>query len=271
MLARLKELRNLEGKLVLITGASSGLGKLVAYEMAERGASVVLCARNVEELRKVAERCKEISQADAFVVKLDVSDSEAIDHQLEHVLQDIGSIDVLINSAGFGLFEPFKDIEMQPVEKMFRVNVLGLMYVTQKIARQMIKMGRGQIFNIASVAGKIATPKSTAYSATKFAVIGFSNALRLELRPLGVQVTTVNPGPMDTNFFKRADPSGHYFDAVKLLALSPEKVAHQIVEAVGYRRREINAPTYMEIIHRGYELFPNFGDLLASSSFFNRK
>lgn len=271
MLARLKGLRDLDGKLVLITGASSGLGELVAYEVAKRGARVVLCARNLEKLRQVAEKCKEISQTSAFVVQLDVSDSDAIDQQLNHVLKDIGSVDVLVNSAGFGLFETFQQIDMHVTEKMFRVNVLGLMYVTQKIAQQMIESGRGQIFNIASVAGKIATPKSTMYSATKFAIVGFSNALRLELRPLGVQVTTVNPGPMATNFFKQADPSGRYFDAVKLLSLSPNRVAHQISEAIGYRRREINAPLYMEAIHRGYELFPNFGDLLASSSFFNRK
>lgn len=271
MLTRLKELRDLEGKIVLITGASSGVGKLVAFEMATRGATLVLCARHLTELRKVAQKCKELSQHAAYVVQLDVSDSQMIDQQLSHILRDIGSVDVLVNSAGFGLFEPFVELDMGTVEKMFRVNVLGLMYVTQRIAQQMITVKRGQIFNIASVAGKIATPKSTAYSATKFAVVGFSNALRLELKPLGIQVTTVHPGPMETNFFKTADPSGNYFDRIKLLALSPEKVAHQIVNAVGYKRREINAPLYMEMIHRGYELFPNFGDQLASSQLFNRK
>ncbi|WP_412990149.1 SDR family NAD(P)-dependent oxidoreductase [Pediococcus siamensis] len=271
MLAHLKELQNLNSKLVLITGASSGLGELVAYEMAERGANVVLCARNVTALRKVAEKCKSLSQGNAYVVKLDVSDPKAIDQQLGHVLRDFGPVDVLVNSAGFGIFEPFQTMPMEKVEAMFRVNVLGLMYVTRRIAQQMITRNRGQIFNIASVAGKIATPKSTAYSATKFAIIGFSNALRLELRPLGIQVTTVNPGPMATNFFKQADPSGNYFESVKLLALSPQKVARQISEAVGRRRREINAPLYMEVIHRGYELFPNLGDYLAGSSFFNRK
>ncbi|AMV61926.1 SDR family NAD(P)-dependent oxidoreductase [Pediococcus damnosus] len=271
MLTRLRELRDLNGKLVLITGASSGLGKLVAYEVAARGANVVLCARNLKALRKVADKCKEISQTDAYVVELDVSDPDAIDRQLTHVLQDIGSVDILVNSAGFGIFESFQKFDMDKAENMFRVNVLGLMYVTQKIAQQMIDSGRGQIFNIASVAGKIATPKSTIYSATKFAVIGFSNALRLELRPLGIQVTTVNPGPMDTNFFKRSETSSKYFESVKFLALSPEKVAHQITNAMGYPRREINAPAYMEAIHRGYELFPKLGDRLASSSLFNRK
>lgn len=271
MLEKLRELRDLNGKLVLITGASSGLGKLVAYEMAMHGANVVLCARNLTALRKVADKCKEISQTNSYVVELDVSDPDAIDRQLSHILQDIGPVDVLINSAGFGIFEPFQNFEMDKAENMFRVNVLGLMYVTQRIAQQMIKSGRGHIFNIASVAGKIATPKSSIYSATKFAVVGFSNALRLELRPLGVQVTTVNPGPMDTNFFRRTPESSKYFDSVKFLALSPEKVAHQITNAVGYTRREINAPLYMEAIHRGYEWFPTLGDRLASSPLFNRK
>ena len=100
--------------------------------MAERGASVVLCARNVEELRKVAERCKEISQADAFVVKLDVSDSEAMIATRAR-LQDIGSIDVLINSAGLACLNLSKILRCNQL-KMFRVNVLGLIYVTQNCA-----------------------------------------------------------------------------------------------------------------------------------------
>ena len=111
---------------------------------------------------------------------------------------------------------------------MFEVNILGMMVLTQKFAIDMAERRQGHIINIASMAGKMATAKSTVYSATKFAVLGFSNALRLELKPLGVAVTTVNPGPIETNFFDKADPSGSYLEKVGQIVLEPAKLAKYV-------------------------------------------
>lgn len=254
----------------MVTGASSGLGEQIAYAAAKKGSHLVLCARRLEVLEQVKAKVQTLSENEAVVYPLDLSDPEAVEEVLANIQAEVGSIDVLVNCAGFGLFENFLDFSMEQAEKMFRVNVLGLMYVTQKVALMMAENGTGHIINVASQAGKMATPKSSVYSATKFAVLGFSNALRLELKPLGIYVTTVNPGPIATNFFNIADQSGEYLKAVQGTILQPEQLAGRIVQIMGTNKREINAPWYMEVASRVYPLFPHVGDFLAST-LFNRK
>ena len=116
----------------------------------------------------------------------------------------------------------------------------------------------------------MATAKSTIYSATKFAVLGFSNALRLEMRPFNVSVTTVNPGPIRTEFFDKADPSGDYLDKLGFIVLEPQKLAKAIIRSVEKPKREINQPVALEIAARFYTLFPHVGDYLAGG-IFNKK
>lgn len=123
-----------------------------------------------------------------MLFKVDVSIPNQIERVVEKVESSIGPIDVLVNDAGFGLMKEALDFDMAIAERMFRVNVLGLMYMSKYVALHMAERRRGAIINIASIAGKIATPKASVYSATKFAVLGYSNALRLELKPLGISV-----------------------------------------------------------------------------------
>ncbi len=149
-------------------------------------------------------------------------------------------------------------------------NVLGMMVLTQKIAIQMAEQKAGHIINVASIAGKIATPKTAVYSATKFAVIGFSNALRLELKPVGVHVTTVNPGPIETAFFDQADPSGNYLANLGSIVLEPNKLARTIVKNMIHPKREINRPHIFGAAAKLYTLFPSVGDYMAGS-LFNKK
>ncbi|ALS00683.1 short-chain dehydrogenase [Enterococcus silesiacus] len=255
--------QDLTDKVVVVTGGSAGLGEQICYEAAKKGAIVVVCARRINLIGKVKETCEELSGKSAFSFQLDIADPENVETVFEKIAAEVGPIDVLVNNAGFGIFENFVDIDLAVARNMFEVNVLGMMVFTQKAAIQMAERGTGQIINIASMAGKIATAKSTAYSATKFAVLGFSNALRLELKPLGVSVTTVNPGPIKTEFFDKADPSGDYLASVDLLVLEPNKLAKEIVSAMGTCKREINRPRVMEGAYRLYTLFPHIGDLLA--------
>lgn len=254
----------LKGKVVFVTGASAGLGKKICYEAAKQGAIVVACARRIDELTKVKQTCAALSKQEAFCYQLDVSNPTQVDQVLEAVSLEVGPIDVLVNNAGFGIFEDFVAFDFEKTRQMFEVNVLGLMYITQKIAAQMVQAQKGSIINIASIAGKIATPKTAVYSATKFAVLGFSNALRLELKPYGVSVTTVNPGPMETNFFTTADPSGNYVNGVKPFLSSPEVLAKKIVRTMHKPKREINQPKIMNAAAKAYTLFPSVGDYLAS-------
>ena len=117
------------------------------------------------------------------------------------------------------------------------------------------------------MAGLIATGKSSLYSATKFAAIGFSNALRLELMPYGVYVTTVNPGPIRTGFFDQADPDGTYLKSVDRFLLEPDAVAKKIVKTIEKNKRELNLPALLNLSHKFYALFPKLADKLAGETF----
>lgn len=255
------------GQVVLVTGASSGLGEQIAYEAARKQAVVIVCARRKEKLVTIAKKCQQLSGQPAFYYELDLVDPQQVDTMLVDVRKKISNIDVLVNCAGFGLFRDFLTFDLTVAREMFEVNVMGLMYLTQKVALEMAPFSSGQIVMIASQAGKIATIKSSVYSATKAAVIGFSNALRLELKPLGITVLTVNPGPIKTAFFERADETGNYLNTIDKVAIEPDKLAKKIVRSFKTQRREINTPLAMEFANKAYVLFPKVGDFLTGNLF----
>ncbi|MCC5894911.1 MAG: SDR family oxidoreductase [Alkalibacterium sp.] len=257
-------------KLIWITGASSGIGEALAYQLASKGAILILSARSVDKLNEVKQKCKEKYNARVIVYPLDVSDFKAIEKAVSHITDKLGHIDVLINNAGFGHTQAFTEYDFSKVENMFKVNVLGLMYMSQLVAKNMIPFKSGHILNVASIAGKIATPKSAVYSATKFAVIGFSNTLRLEMKDHDIKVTTVNPGPVDTAFFDEFDPSGAYLENVSSVVLSADYVAEQTIKAIGTSKREVNMPKVLDAAAKLYTLFPTISDYLVRTAF-NKK
>lgn len=259
--------KKLHGKVVLITGASGGLGEQIAHKAAAHGATVVVAARRQERLKAVRDRCAQLSGQPAYAYALDASKKEEIDAVVDKVIRDVGTIDVLVNCAGFGLFAPAIEMDWEITAEMFQVNVFGTMHLSQRVAKHMLTRGGGQIINIASQAGKMATPKSAVYASTKFAVLGYSNALRLELQPHGVQVTAVNTGPIRTDFFQEADPSGEYLDKLGRWVLEPDYVARKVVDSMLTSKREINLPWMMEVGARLYVLFPRLGDYLARTIF----
>ena len=186
---------------------------------------------------------------------------------VDYLYQCFGRIDVFINNAGFGEFKSYDNYTSQEVRDMFDINTLATMTFSRLIAEKMVEQGYGHIINIASMAGKIATANSSVYAATKFAVIGFSDALRIELADKGVYVTTVNPGPIETSFFDQADPSGAYLESVKKFVLSPKYVAKKIIRILGKNKREVNLPRLLAVAYKGYTLFPTIADYLARTSF----
>lgn len=228
--------RTLRGKVVVITGASSGIGRDIALESASRGARVFLVARRLALLEEVRTECANLSLAQATAIQADVSQLADIERVVAQINSETNRVDVLVNAA----------------------------LLTRMLAPMLFET-KGHIVNIGSMAGKIQTPKSAVYAATKAAVIAFSNSLRLELKPLGVKVTTVNPGPVDTEFFKTADSGAQYLQKIAWLSLDPEKLAYKIVASFGKPVREINAPWFMEAAARLYPLAPKLGDFLAGT------
>jgi uncharacterized protein len=260
----------LKNKNVVITGASAGIGLSIATLCAKSGANVTLLARRMDKLRDIQQDLQGRFGAKIHIHKLDVSNTNEVEDVFSQILEEIGHVDVLVNNAGYGTFKVVDETEMDEAKAMFGVNVIGLMACSKMVIPSMKKRKSGHIINVASIAGKIATPKSTLYSSTKFAVIGYSNALRMELLQDGINVTTINPGPIETDFFDIADETGAYVKNVSMFMLQPDYVASKIVSAMLTKRREVNLPGYMNAISKMYTLFPNIVELLGKRAFFKK-
>ncbi|WP_026582914.1 SDR family NAD(P)-dependent oxidoreductase [Bacillus sp. J33] len=257
----------LKNKNVIITGASGGIGAQMAALCAERGANLVLLARNLEKLNALKADLQSRFSVDIFVHKLDVSDTDEVSAVFSEILARIGQVDILVNNAGFGIFREAHEAKIEEIKGMFEVNVVGLMACTSMVLPVMRKQRSGHIINIASQAGKIATPKSSIYSATKHAVLGYTNSLRMELANSNVFVTAVNPGPIETNFFNIADEKGTYVKNVRKFLLKPEYVALKVVDAMLKPVREINLPGWMNAGSIVYALFPRLFERLGKRAF----
>lgn len=260
----------LQGKTVMITGATSGLGEQIAFECAKHKANLILLARNEEKLKNLKQYLSNQYAISVLFFPVDLNNLEEIEDAFVKIVEKVETIDVLVNNAGFGIFKTVADISMDEVENMFRVNVLGLIAVTKFVLPLMMRKRYGHIINIASQAGKIATPKASVYSATKKAVLGFTDSLRMEVKEHGIFVTAVNPGPMATNFFQIADPKGHYVKNLGRWLLQSEKVAKIITDKMLTNTREINLPRVMNAASKLHALFPSTVERIGKKAFFKK-
>lgn len=250
---------------LLITGASSGLGAAIARHAAACGHHLHLVARRRDALAQTAATCDRA--ASITLHPLDLADADAV----AQWLPTLPPPDILINNAGSGLFKPALETTDDETAAMLRLNTLAPIQLIHALAPAMVARGHGHIINIISQAGKIATPKTAAYAASKHALLGYSNALRLELAGSGVFVTSVNPGPMLTAFFDHADPDGAYQQALGRFWLTDaDALAATICAAFNRRVRDINRPRLMETAARLYPLAPRLGDWLTRR-FFSKK
>jgi short-subunit dehydrogenase len=231
----------LKGKNIVITGASGGIGAEIAKLCAASGANLALLARSLEKLQELQSQLQQKHSVRVDVFQLDVSDTEKVQEVFNDIFTTIGHIDILVNNAGFGVFREAHKATIDEIKGMFDVNVVGLMACTSMVLPKMRERRFGHIINIASQAGKIATPKSSVYSASKHAVLGYTNALRMELSDCNVLVTSVNPGPIATNFFNIADEKGTYVKNVQRFMLQPEYVAQKVVDSM----RSAGATAYL--------------------------
>ncbi|CQR58000.1 SDR family NAD(P)-dependent oxidoreductase [Paenibacillus riograndensis] len=256
----------LQDKVVVITGASSGIGALTAQMLGKRGAIPILLARSEDKLKDTAAGIPGVFGLYAC----DVTDEEQVQNTFADILRVYGRIDVLLNNAGYGKFAAFTDMESREFDDMMDVNYMGIVRCTKAVVPHMLERGSGQIVNVASMAGKIGTARSVAYTATKHAVLGFTNALRQELRRQGIIVSAVNPGPIATEFFRTADPSGSYEKSVARMMMTPEHVSKKIVKLIDKGKEEIDLPGFAAVGIRLYGLFPRLADKLTYN-LMNRK
>ena len=190
----------LTNQVILITGASSGIGADAARLFAKEGCIVVLAARRVDRLTALAEEVRS-SGGQALVVPLDVVEQTQIDDAVQTVLDTFGHIDILFNNAGFGYLDWLERLDPAAnIDAQIDVNLRGVIRVTRAVLPSMLARRSGTIINMSSVAGLIAAPMYSIYGATKYAVRGFTDSLRRELTPFGIHVSGIYPGPAFTEF-----------------------------------------------------------------------
>ncbi len=231
----------------LVTGASSGIGRLLALRMAERGARLALVARRMDELERLAQEIRSAG-GEALALPCDVADRGQAEDCVTRALAHFGAIDVLVNNAGYGHHRSFLEWDLADMERVLRVNYLGTLYFTKLLLPQMVERRKGWLVFIASVAGKIAVPEESAYAASKFAMLGLAEALSLELEDAGVHVLTVCPGAIRTPFFD--EEALRRMPPVALRGmLDPEGLVDSILRALAKGKRDI---TYPRRIAAGY-------------------
>src|SRR5579859_7331131 len=222
----------LKGAVVVITGASSGIGEAAALAFARRRSRLVLAARRLDRLQAVAERCRRLGSPEVTVRRADVGRRSDARGLVAAALRDFDRIDVLVNNAGEGWMGRFHEMPEERVQRLLETNLLGVTWITQAALPSMLALSSGVIINVSSVVGFRALPYSAVYSATKHALVGLSHALRGELSGTGVKVCVVYPTTTATEFFTRTG------GASLGPTYSPAWVARTIVRTARLPRRD---------------------------------
>ena len=233
---------SLEEKVVIITGASAGIGRAIAHAFAREGSHVVLVARRTQPLVQVQAELGRYSRLGqtTMVYPADVTDDDAIQKMIASVNDTFGQIDVLVNNAGLAVGGPFLDTEADKITQLMAVNVQGAMRTVQHVLPTMLQQGQGHIVNISSSAALIPTPGQTAYAPTRAAILAFSDALRREYAGHGLRVSTIMPGYVKTNMTENLDwelarESGLLPPLTKIA--KPEDIAQKVITAVRHNTR----------------------------------
>ena len=231
-------------KVALVTGASSGIGSATALEMQKKGFTVYGAARRTEMMTELANN-------GIHIISLDVSDDDSMVNCVNSILEKEGRLDVLVNNAGYGSYGAIEDVPMEEARRQVEVNLFGLARMTQLVLPNMRENKYGKIVNISSMGGKVWTPFGGWYHATKFAVEGFSDCLRMEVKPFGIDVVVIEPGGVKTDWgiiaaenLKKTSVKGVYAQAAEKSSegmkknytgnsmTSPEVIARCIAKAV---------------------------------------
>jgi short-subunit dehydrogenase len=249
-----------EGKSVLVTGAAAGIGRALALEFCRQGALVYAADIQLEKLQSlndVAEGSGSITD-----LSLNVTDPTQFASAFERIQRDCGTLDYVINNAGIVVGGDFRETSVAEIEKITQVNYWGAMYGTKQAYDVMTRQGRGHIVNVASPAGVLPVPLSTAYCATKHAVVGLSHSLRAEGALYGVKVSVVLPGMVKSELWENAINTGDYdykkeMESGGIPQITSEEAAIAILRGIDRNQRNIVFPFLNRLIVRLYQLFPD--------------
>jgi short-subunit dehydrogenase len=244
------------GKVVVVTGASMGIGEAIAKAFVDEGASMVLLSRDAARVEAARARVGHTERT--LALSCDVRHPEEIDRVVSLTLHHFGRIDVWVNNAGHGLIDSVAQMDMNALRDMFETNFFGAVSAMQAVLSVMKQQNEGTVINISSVAGHIPLPYSSGYSATKFALNAIGKAARIELRKRNVNVLTVCPGYVRTEFSANA-VRGQELQKVRpetVRGISAERVASATLTGYRKQKREVIVPWTMHPVVKIYQLFP---------------
>lgn len=246
----------LDGKVVVVTGASMGIGEAISKRFASAGASIVMLSRDTGRAEAARQRIGHSERT--LALSCDVRHAEEIDRVLALTLHHFKRVDVWVNNAGHGLLDSVAQMEMPACREMFEANFFGAVSAMQAVIPLMRQQGGGTIINISSVAGHIPIPFHAAYSATKFALNAIGKGAGVELKQDGIHVLTVCPGYVRTAFGDNA-VRGRQWKRVRpgaVRGITPQRVAHATLRAYLKQKREVIVPWTMHLPMKLYQLFP---------------
>lgn len=223
---------NLKGKNAIITGAGRGIGRAIAIALANEGVNVGLLARSEEHLQEVVKET-EAQGVKAVYAIADVSSNDEVTKAIHSLTSELGTVDILINNAGIAKFGKFMDLDVEEWEKIIQVNLMGVYYVTRAVLPGMIEQQSGDIINISSSAGQKGAPITSAYSASKFGVMGITESLAMEVRKHNIRVSALTPSTVATDLAIDNDLTDGNPDKV----MQPEDIAEFIVSQLKLNKR----------------------------------
>jgi short-subunit dehydrogenase len=257
----------IENTVIAITGASSGIGRATALKFAERGARLVLIARREHALQQLAEECRRRG-GQAIASPADVADEAAVQRAAQEAVDAFGRIDAWINNAGVTMLGKFEDCPSLVYRRVIETNLFGYIHGARAAMPVFRRQGRGTLVNVASMNGKFGAPYASAYTASKFAIVGWSESLRMELRlekADEIHVCTILPASIDTPLFQHAaNYSGRAVKAMRPV-YRPEKVAAALLRVVRWPRREVIVGTSARIAILTHALAPAGVERMAAN------
>ena len=248
-------------KTVLVTGATSGVGYATAMRLLSNTDRYTVFATG-----RAPDKLWELQNEGAIAIPADITNKD----EMEKLLEQTGPLDIVIFSAGVGHFEAAHLMPDEAIRSMMDTNIIAPIELTKRVLPQMMEQREGHLIYIGSQAGKVATPKASVYAATKHALIGYTNALRMEVAPFGIHVSIIHPGPIDTPFIDVADKTGNYRSSLGKHLLQVDTVADAVLKTIEKPVREINLPGIMGVTSKLYAFTPGLVEKFGRKYFMKK-